>query len=271
MGILTMPAFVENSVARLGTLTYSTKGDPQWRLVRCVQRPTGEYVGTAEQYTGGRALNQVPTPPTGVVDGPAVRLVFNTAATATLRIGTQSIPIQRYQFSDQWASPMSNAPRAGWWDQRTPSGRGYFLEVQGNTLLISASVYSSSGQPTWLTATGPVSAGGVFSSALTACSTATASDAAAQAPTCASTANKISLVFSSPWRATLTLGQEPPIEIRRHRQNEIGWAGPDSVASPQAERVSPRGTCGEGCATTRDKHAFNLQRANAPGTGPCIW
>ncbi|MBZ5608923.1 MAG: hypothetical protein LAP38_11730 [Acidobacteriia bacterium] len=211
----------ENGVVRLGTLTYSTKGDPLWSLVRCIQRPTGEYAGTAEQYTGGWALNQAATPPTGVVDGPAVTLVFNGAATATLQIGTQSIPIQRFQFSGQWASPMLNARRTGWWDETTQSGRGYFLEVQGNTLRAGGLMYSSSGQPTWFFATGPVNSDGTFSSTLTACSST-----AGALPSCNATSNTVKLVFSAPWRAILTLGQEPPVEIRRYRPLEIGWAGP---------------------------------------------
>jgi uncharacterized protein (TIGR03437 family) len=211
----------ENGVIDLGILSYSTKGDPQWSLVRCVQRPGGDYVGTAEQYTGGRALNQAATPPTAIVDGPTVTLIFNSAATATLQIGTQSVPIQRYQFSNQWASPMLNAPRAGWWDQPVQSGRGYFLEVQGNTLFVGALLYSSSGQPTWLTATGPVNEDGTFSSTVMACSTAST-----QAPVCTPTTNTLKLVFSSPWHATLTIGQEPPVELRRYRPTEIGWAGP---------------------------------------------
>ncbi len=211
----------ENGVVHLGILSYSTKGEPQWSLARCVQRPSGEYVGTAEQYTGGRALNQAAAPPTGIVDGPAVTLVFNGAAAATLQIGTQNISIQRYQFSDQWASPMLNAPRAGWWDQPSQSGRGYFLETQGNTLFLGALIYNSAGQPTWFTATGPVNPDGVFSGTLNACSTAPA-----QAPACAPTTNTVRLIFSAPWHATLTLGQEPPVELRRYRPTEIGWAGP---------------------------------------------
>jgi uncharacterized protein (TIGR03437 family) len=36
----------------------------------------------------------------------------------------------------------------------------------------------------------------------------------------------ISLIFKSPWDATLTLDQEAPVEIRRFHIAEIGWAGP---------------------------------------------
>ena len=210
----------ENGVVHLGILSYSTTGDTQWSLVRCVQGPSGDFVGTAEQYTGGWPLNQAATPPAGIVDGPAVTLVFHGAATAMLQIGTRSFPIQRYLFSDQWASPMLNAPRAGWWDQPTQSGRGYFLEVQGNTLFVGALIYDSSGQPIRFTTTGPMK-NGAFSSTLTACSAATA-----QAPTCTPTTNTIGLVFSTPWDATLTLGEEPSVELRRYRPTEIGWAGP---------------------------------------------
>ena len=49
-----------------------------------------DYVGTAEQYAGGWALYQAPKPPTGIMDGPAVTLVFNSVPTATLQIGTQT-------------------------------------------------------------------------------------------------------------------------------------------------------------------------------------
>ena len=33
-------------------------------------------------------------------------------------------------------------------------------------------------------------------------------------------------MFSAQWRATLTLGRESPVDLRRYRQAEIGWAGP---------------------------------------------
>ncbi len=216
----------ENGVVRLASLTYSTKGDPQWSLARCVQIAPGTYAGTMEQYWGGWALNQKSAPPIAIVDGPAVKLVFSNAATATLQIGTQSIPIQRYQFSDQWASPMLNAPRSGWWDQTTQSGRGYFLEVQGNTLFVGGLIYGSSGQPSWFTSTGPVDSTGTFSGNLTVCSAQANADGTLQAPVCKATADTVRLAFSVPWRATLSLGQENPVEIRRYRQTEIGWAGP---------------------------------------------
>jgi uncharacterized protein (TIGR03437 family) len=215
----------ENFVVHLGTLAYSTKGNPQWSLVRCVQRPSGDYVGTAEQYTGGWALNGPSTAPKGIVDGPAVRLLFNSAATATLQIGTQSISIQRYQFSDQWASPMLKAPRAGWWDQPSQSGRGYFFEVQGNTLFVAGLIYDSSGQPSWFTSMGPVDSTGTFSGSLNVCSARANADGSLQSPVCKAGTDTIRVAFSAPWRATLTLGTEAPVEVRRYRQTEIGWAG----------------------------------------------
>ena len=216
----------ENGVVRLGSFVFSAQGGPQWNLARCVQTVPGTYLGTAEQYTGGWALNQSPSSPTAIVDGPAVKLVFQGATTATLQIGTQTVPIQRYQFSDQWASPMLNAPRSGWWDQSTQSGRGYFLEAQGNTLFLGGLIYGSSGQPRWFTSTGPVASTGNFSAKLTVCSAQPNSDGTLQAPTCNATTDTIRLTFSTPWRATLRLDQEPPVDLRRYRQNEIGWAGP---------------------------------------------
>jgi uncharacterized protein (TIGR03437 family) len=219
----------ENGVVRLGSLTYSAQGAPQWSLGRCVQTAPGTYAGTMEQYTGGWALNQAPGPPTAIVDGPAVKLVFSSAATATLQIGIQTVPIQRYQFNDRWASPKLNALRAGWWDQPGQSGRGYFLEAQGDTLFIGGLIYSFSGRPSWFTSTGLVDSTGSFSGNLTVCSAAIDSDGTLQTPVCKATADTLRLVFGAPWRATLTLSQESPIEIRRYRQTDIGWAGPMPV------------------------------------------
>lgn len=216
----------ENGVVRLASMAYSAQGDPQWSLARCVQIAPGTYVGTMEQYTGGWALNQKSAPPTAIVDGPDVKLVFSSAANATLQIGTQIVSIQRFQFSDQWASPMLNAPRAGWWDQTTQSGRGYFVEVQGSTLFVGGLIYSPSGQPSWFRSTGPVDSTGAFSGSLTVCSAHPNTDGSLQVPVCNPTKDTIRLAFSAPWRATLTLGQESPVEIRRYRQTEIGWAGP---------------------------------------------
>ncbi len=216
----------ENDVVRLGSLTYSAQGTPQWGLARCVQTTPGTYVGTVEQYSGGWALNQAPAPPTAIVDGPNVKLIFSSATAATLQMGTQTISIQRYQFSNQWATPMLNAPRSGWWDQPAQSGRGYFLETQGNTLFIGGLIYLSSGQPVWFTSTGTVDSTGAFDGNPTMCSAPVSADGSLQAPVCKATSDPIHLSFSAPWRATLTLGRESPVEIRRYRQAEIGWPGP---------------------------------------------
>ena len=248
----------ENGVVRLASLVYSSQGNPQWSLVRCVQTAHGTYVGTAEQYTGGWALNQAPTPPTAVVDGPPVMLVFASPTAATLRIGTQNISIQRYQFSDQWASPMLNAPRTGWWDQPSQSGRGYFLEVQGNTLFLGGLIYSTSGQPSWFTSSGPVDSTGNFAGNLTVCSAQTSPDGSVQAPSCKATTDTVRLVFSAPWRATLTLGQESPADIRRYRQVEIGWAGP----APAFPLPNNGGFLGESAAV----NAANFLTGVAPGS-----
>jgi hypothetical protein len=63
---------------------------------------------------------------------------------------------------------------------------------------------------------------GVFSGTVTLCSTG----ANSQAPSCKATVDTIRIAFNAAWRATLTPGQESPVEIRRYRQTEIGWAGP---------------------------------------------
>jgi len=129
--------------------------------------------------------------------------------------------------------------------------------VQGNTLFLGALIYSSSGQPTWFTATGPVNADGTFSSTLTACSAA-----ATEVPTCSPTTNTVKLAFSAPWHATLTLGQEPPVELRRYRPTEIGRFGPaPAFTLPNSACVGS--VCPLGLSAT--VNAASYQKGVTPG------
>jgi len=98
------------------------------------------------------------------------------------------------------------------------SGRGYFIEAQGDKLLVGGLLYSESGQPAWFTASGTLEGKRTFSAGL-------AFEGLKPDTTWAPGEQAIKLEFVSPWRAILSLGKETPVEIRRYRPREIGWAG----------------------------------------------
>ena len=49
-------------------------------------------------------------------------------------------------------------PQNGWWWNPLESGRGFFLEVQGDTLFVAGYFYAADGRATWLVSAGTIAA-----------------------------------------------------------------------------------------------------------------
>ena len=47
-------------------------------------------------------------------------------------------------------------PQTGYWWNAFEPGRGFFLEIQGNTMLVGGFLYDSDGRATWVASTGPM-------------------------------------------------------------------------------------------------------------------
>jgi hypothetical protein len=50
-------------------------------------------------------------------------------------------------------------PDSGWYFNPNESGRGFNIEIQGNTLFMAGFIYDTAGNPIWLGATGPLARG----------------------------------------------------------------------------------------------------------------
>jgi hypothetical protein len=58
-------------------------------------------------------------------------------------------------------------PQTGWWWNTTQGGRGFSMEVRGNTIFFASYLYDNAGRPVWLAASGPTSLdGSLFSGRL---------------------------------------------------------------------------------------------------------
>jgi hypothetical protein len=59
------------------------------------------------------------------------------------------------------------APQTGWWWYPAESGRGFSIEVRGNSLFMSGYLYDDTGHATWMVSEGPVALdGSLFNSTL---------------------------------------------------------------------------------------------------------
>jgi hypothetical protein len=68
----------------------------------------------------------------------------------------RSVAITRFLFDN--TSKSASAPQSGWWWNADESGRGFFMEVQGNSLFVAGYMYDIVGNAIWYIASGPLPA-----------------------------------------------------------------------------------------------------------------
>jgi hypothetical protein len=61
-----------------------------------------------------------------------------------------------FVFLGLQASLAHAVPETGWWWNAAEGGRGYYIELKGDTLFLSAYFYADDGRPTWLVSNGPI-------------------------------------------------------------------------------------------------------------------
>lgn len=106
-------------------------------------------------------------------------------------------------------------PESGIWWNPQEGGSGYVIEVQDDTLVLSAYVYEDGGTPTWYLAAGKMSGNDRFNGTLNRTSGGQSLTGAHKSPL--STAfTSVEVVFDSASTATLTLGGTRKTSIQRY-------------------------------------------------------
>jgi hypothetical protein len=104
-------------------------------------------------------------------------------------------------------------PETGWWWNPLEGGRGFYVEVQGSTLLFSGYMYSANGQPVWYLSNGQMQSPGVYQGSLLEYAGGQTLTGGYMQPSSTVNLGPMTLQFSDQQNATLTLpsGQQVPL------------------------------------------------------------
>lgn len=149
---------VQGTQLSLTLYMYETSGRAVWYAGTLSQQADGSYSGPITSYAGGQSLGGAYQAPTSNAGVGKAWLGFSSATQGTLTItpsgssSSVSVPLQRYGFQNNTIGAASSLMQNGVWWAPDQSGRGYFIEAQGNLVSIGSYMYDTSGQPVWYTA-----------------------------------------------------------------------------------------------------------------------
>jgi hypothetical protein len=102
---------------------------------------------------GGQTLTGAYRPPQPATSIGTVQIDFTSATTATMRWPGGTTPLQRFTFGGAGSGAAEN----GWWWNSGEDGRGFSVEVQGNTMFMVGYMYDDVGNPVWYISSGALS------------------------------------------------------------------------------------------------------------------
>ena len=121
--------------------------------------------------------------------------------------------ITRFLF-DNTAKSVS-APQSGWWWNADESGRGFFMEVQGNSVFIAGYMYELMGDAIWYIASGALSAQQLNASWAEYANGQTLTSGYKAAELKSSAVGRLRLVFSDGQTAVMTMPDGRNVNLTR--------------------------------------------------------
>jgi hypothetical protein len=140
--------FVEsqNGIAQVGSFFYENDGRATWLGAGGANADPYSYSGRLLAYRNGQTLFGDYVPPTAPTDAGAVSVSFSDDTHGAITWPGGTIPLERQRFGSATA-PFQ--PDSGWWWNPDESGTDYSIELQGDSIVVLASMYDGSGNPIW--------------------------------------------------------------------------------------------------------------------------
>ena len=107
-------------------------------------------------------------------------------------------------------------PENGWWWSSLESGRGFSLEIKGNTLVMAGYMYGAAGAPIWYLTAGPMTTSSTYTGSLQQYAMGQAVGGPYHPPLLVNAnVGTITIVFTDSKTGTLTLPDGRQIAITR--------------------------------------------------------
>jgi hypothetical protein len=203
-------------------MIYGANGQPVWYQTGGTMASATSFTGTLTQFANASGLDDTYyfAPNASTTVG-AVSINFTSATTGTLQMGGVNWTIRRATLASGRPAPAAGQPETGWYYSAIQSGRGYFVESQGNTILVSTLGYD--GDYGASTAFWPYTSGTTVSAAagvqvnapLLFCTGGVTISGGGGSPTCQSTGTTMLVSFDTPYRASLTLPSQWALPLTR--------------------------------------------------------
>jgi hypothetical protein len=199
---------------------YDASGRATWNVSPGVTSLDGSYFSSDLYFvSGGQTLGGAYRPGNAVKAG-AITLLFSDAAHGSMTWPGGAVPIERMNLVPNGlsAAPKAGQPENGWWWNPQESGRGFFIEWQGDFADLAGYMYDDAGNPVWYISAYPTPDVRQFSGAWWTFANGQSMGGAYKAPT--QTSNNFAPVtvrFSGPDTAIMTLPNGRTTALTRQR------------------------------------------------------
>jgi hypothetical protein len=187
---------------------YDDAGHATWLVSNDPMPAANSYQGRLLALSDGQSLMGEYRPPSAPRVAGTVAVQFSDDNHATLTWPGGTVAIERYNF--QSPQPATFTPFVGWWWNPAESGRGMSVELQGQHMFIGLYMYEEDGRPVWYVADAMMTTPTRFVAPLLQFANGQTMSGAYRAPTAPRTVGTLTMDFSGPDRATVTLSEDAP-------------------------------------------------------------
>jgi alpha-tubulin suppressor-like RCC1 family protein len=142
-----------------GSFLYDVSGRSTWYISAGPVSLDGSfYTGDLLVAAGGQTLGGAYPGFPNLSKVGTVTLAFLDASHGAMQWPGGDVPIQRFEIIPNGLTlpPKASQPESGWWWNPDESGRGFFMEWQGDWLDIAGFMYDDAGNPVWYLSEAPM-------------------------------------------------------------------------------------------------------------------
>src|SRR4051812_36642834 len=192
---------------------YGNDGKPTWLVSNDPMPQQNRYDGRLLAFHDGQQLLGDYRHPSPASDAGAVSLTFTDDTHGTLTWPGGMVPIERQDVHHGPAAAFQ--PKTGWWWNPDESGRGFSMELAGDHMFIGAYMYDESRNAEWYVADNTMQSATKFSGPLLRFANGQTIGGTYRAPTPPEIVGTITIDFSAPDQATVTLSDDRPHKAQK--------------------------------------------------------